>query len=293
MKKTNAIVAIRTSVGMMFVLLFLALPSWTFAAKDSRPDTVSGSLQSSSLSKTEQTEVQAKAAAAVNAGIPAEDVEIIVSRAVHRGTDADTINRFLDTAISTRKQGLPVAPVLDRIEQGLSKGVPPERIASASQQLASKMAVAQPIVDDLIHSGVKPKQNEREAAIEATARALERSVPPEDLRKMGAAVRERKGSLQLFTGAANTVAYFAGSGMSAKTSSRIVQDAVEKGYSEQDMDGMAKQIGDQMMRGTTAEDAAMQMEREGMHGGEIEHDMGGRGGMGSGSGMGGMGGHKK
>ncbi len=295
MKKKNALVEIRTSVGMMFILLFLALPSLTLAAKDIRHDAVSGSLQSSSLSKTEQTEVQAKAAAAVNAGVPAEDIEIIVSRSVRRGTDAATINRFLDTAISTRKQGLPDAPVLDRIEQGLSKGVPPERIAVAAQELASKMAVAQPIVDNLIQSGVKPKQrNEREAAIEATARALEKSVPSEDLRKMGDAVRERKGSLQLFTGAANTAAYFAGSGMSAKTSSRIVQDAVKKGYSEQDMDGMAKQIGDQMMRGTAAEDAAMQMEREGMHGGEIEHDMGGRGGMGPGSGMGGgMGGHKK
>ncbi len=294
MKRADTIDVIRTSVGIMFVMLLLTLPSWTFAADDKRPDTITGILQSSPLSKTEQAEVHARAAAAINAGVPAEDVEIIVSRSIQRGADAATINRFLDTGISTRQQGLPVAPVLDRIEQGLSKGVSPERIAVAAQQLASKIVVAQPIVDDLIRSGVKSKQrSDREEAIEATARALERSVSPEDLRKMGAAVRERKGSLPLFTGAANTTAYFAGSGMSARTSSRIVQNAVEKGYSERDLNGMAKQIGDQVMRGTRAEDAAKQMEREGMQSGGMEQDMGGRGGMSPGSGMGGMGGRKK
>ena len=286
MKRMNTIGIVQMGLEILSLLILLALPSWTFAADNGRLDSISRILQSSSLSKAEQADVHARSAAAINAGVPAEDVEIIVSRSVRRGADAGTINRFLDTGISTRQKGLPVAPVLDRIEQGLSKGVPPDRIATASQQLASKIAAAQPIVDDLIRSGVKPKQrNEREAAIEATARALEKSVAPEDLKKMGDAVRERKGPLPLFTSAANTASYFAGSGMSAKTSSHLVQNAIENGYSERDMDGMAKQISDQMMRGTRAEDAAMQMERQGMQGGQ-----GGRGGMGPGSGMGGMGG---
>jgi len=285
MKRMNTIRTVQMGLEILSLLLFLALPSWTFAADNGRLDSISRILQSSSLSKAEQTDVHSRAAAAINAGVPAEDVEIIVSRSVRRGADAGTINRFLDTGISTRQKGLPVAPVLDRIEQGLSKGVPFDRIATAAQQLASKTAAAQPIVDDLIRGGVKPKQkNEREAAIEATARALEKSVPPEDLKKMGDAVRERKGPLPLFTSAANTAAYFAGSGMSAKTSSGLVQNAVENGYSERDMDSMARQISDQMMHGMRPEDAAMQMQRQGMQGG--------RGGMGPGSGMGGMGGHR-
>jgi hypothetical protein len=283
MKSMNTIRTVQIGLDILCLLLLLALPSRTFAADNSRVDSVSRILQSSPLSKTEQAEVHARTAAAINAGVPAEDVEIIVSRSVRRGADASTINRFLDTGILTKQKGLPVTPVLDRIEQGLSKGVPLDRIASASQQLASKIAAAQPIVDDLIRGGVKPKQgNEREAAIEATARALEKSVPPEDLKKMGDAIRERKGPLPLFTSAANTVAYFAGSGMSAKTSSNLVQNAVENGYSERDLDGMARQINDQMMRGMRPEDAAMQMQRQGMQGG--------RAGMGPGSGMGGMGG---
>ena len=111
---------------------------------------------------------------------------------------------------------------------------------------------------------------------------------------MGAAVHDKKGPLQLFTSAANTAAYFAGSGMSVKTSSHLVRNAVEKGYTERDLDGMVRQMADKMMRGTRAEDAAMQMEREGMGGRSMEQqDMGGGRGMGSGQGMGSMGGPRR
>jgi hypothetical protein len=295
MKRSITIHAIRWGAGIVLLLL-LVLPFRTSAAEDRGLDAVNGILQSSSLSKTEQADVRAKAAVAISGGVPAEDVEIIVSRAVQRGADAGTINRFLDTGLATKQQGLPVGPVLDRIEQGLSKGVPLERIAAASRQLAAKIAVAQPIVDDLIRGGVAPrKKTEREAAIEAAARALEKSIPAEDLRGIGAAVHDKKGSLQLFTSAANTAAYFAGSGMSVKTSSHLVRNAVEKGYTERDLDGMVRQMADKMMRGTRAEDAAMQMEREGMRGGRgmEQQEMGGGRGMGSGSGRGSMGGPRR
>jgi hypothetical protein len=295
MKRSITISAIRWGAGIVLLLLF-ALPLRTFAAEERRLDAVNGILQSSSLSKQEQADVHAKAAVAISGGVPAEDVEIIVSRAVQRGADAGIINRFLDISLTTKLQGLPAGAVLDRIEQGLSKGVPLERIAAASQQLAGKIAVAQPIVDDLVRGGVKARgKAEREAAIEAAARALEKSIPPEDLRGMGAAVHDRKGPLQLFTSAANTAAYFAGSGMSVKTSSHLVRNAVEQGYSERDLDGMVKQMADKMMRGTRAEDAATQMEREGMQGGRAmeQQEMGGGRGMGSGSGRGSMGGPRR
>jgi hypothetical protein len=293
MTRMSTIPTIRWGTGIALLLLLLALPTWAFAAEERRGDAISGILQSSSLSQAEQAGLRSRAAAAVSGGVPAEDVEIIVSRAVQRGADAGTINRFLDVSLSAKKEGLPIGSILDRVEQGLSKGVPPERIAGAAQQLAQKLEAARPVVDDLIRSGVKPGQrNGRDAAIEATARAFEKAIPAQDLKEIGAAVRDQKGSLRLYTNAANTAAYFAGSGMSAKTSSNLVRSAVEKGYTERDLDGMVRQIDDTMRGGMRAEDAAMQMERQGMEGG---HGMGQESGVGRGMGSsgpnkGGMGG---
>jgi len=297
MKRRITRQVMRTGAGMALLIL-LALPLSTFAAEEKGHDAMNDILQSSSLSKTEQADVHERAAVAINSGVPADDVEIIVSRAAKRGADAGTINRLIDTVLSAKKAGLPTGPVLDRIEQGLSKGVPPGRIDAASRQLAEKLAVAQPLVDELIRNGVKPRgKAEREEAIEATARALEKSLSVDDLKGMGASVLSRKGSMLLFTSAVNTSAYFAGSGMSAKTATRIVRDAVASGYSERDLDGMVRRTAEEMRRGKSAEDAGLGMERGNMGGRGMEQDMGGGRGMGSGSGsgsgMGNMGGRRR
>ncbi len=287
----------RTAWGFVAAAILFLLPVVTFGADD-RPDAVGRALQQSALTQEEQAAVRARAAAAVGAGVPAEDVAIIVARSAKRGTDAGTIGRLLDTAKAAKQQGLPVGPVLDRIEQGLSKEVAAERIAAAAKRLADKLAVAQPVVDGLMHSGVKPgRAGEREEAVEATARALEQSLSVEDLKGMGADLRSGKGTLSAFTGAANAAAYFAGNGMSVKTAAHLVRTALEGGAKEGDFDGMIRQFNNDLRQGMKAEDAAQKMEhrmgseqglRDEMHQ-DMKGDHGGRGG-GAGGGMGGMGG---
>ncbi len=285
------------STGMLFLLL-LYVPSGSFAAEDRHLDTISRALGQSEFSKTEQAEVHARAASAISAGVPAEDVEVIVSRAVSRGMDARTINRFLDLGLSARKDGLPPGPLLDRIEQGLSKGVPAERIHAASERLAGKLAEARPVVDGLIKGGIRSRGvAERDAAITAAARALEKNMTGKDIESIGSAVQGKKGSVTLFTGAVDTAAYFTGSGMSPKTASHLVENAVEKGYSVRDLGSLVKRMDSELKRGAKAEDVAATMEREGMRGErqmerqEMQQEMKGDHGRGGGSsGMGGMGG---
>jgi hypothetical protein len=285
--------------ALLLMLLVLVPTAGTFAAENRHLDNISRILETSTFPRAAQAEVNARAAAAITAGVPAEDVEIIVSRAVGHGADAGAINQFLDTGMSVKKEGLPVRPVLDRIEQGLSKGVPTERIVAASQRLAEKIATAQPIVDELIRNGMTPRRgNEREAAIASAARALERSMNAQDIEAMGAAVRTKRGSLMLFASAMDTATYFAASGMSSKTAMHVVRDAVEKGASEHGLGTMVRRMDDEMKRGTRAEDAAMKMEHENMNDErsmerqdmrqEMRSDHGG-----GGSGSPGMGGHRR
>ncbi len=281
--------------GIALLLVSLAGASGAFATESGHQDAIQRALASSALPPADRAAVQSRAAAAINAGVPAEDVEIIVSRGLNRGAEAGAINRFLDISVSAKRSGLPAGPVLNRIEQGLSKGVPPERIAAASERLAEKLRVAQPIVDTLIRGGMAPRRSaERKEAIEASARALEQSIPAADIEGMGSAVKSRGGQLPLFTSAVDTAAYFAGSGVSSKTASRLVQSAVEKGYSTKDMDSLVKQMNNEMRKGVRAEEAAARMERETM---ETERDMNRKEmmenhgeGAGSMPGMGGMGG---
>jgi hypothetical protein len=290
--------------GIALFLISLAGISGAFAAESGHQDAIQRALASSTLSPGDQAVVRTRAAAAIDAGVPAEDVEIIVSRGLSRGADAGAVNRFLDISVSAKRSGLPVGPIVDRIEQGLSKGVPAERIAAASERLSGKLMAARPVVDALIREGVASRgSTEREEAIEATARAFEMSIPPKAIEGMGAAVRGKGGALTLFTGAVDTATYFAGSGMSSKTAARLVQSAVKKGSSERDLNAMVRRMAEEMKQGTKAEDVAAKIEHENknmndersrerqedMHQ-EMRTDHGGGSGP---SGMGGMGGHTR
>jgi hypothetical protein len=292
--------------GITLVLVFL-WASGAFAAESGHQDAIQRALASSALSPADQAVVRSRAAAAISAGIPAEDVGIIVSRGLNRGADAGAVNRFLDVGVSAKRSGVPVGPVLDRIEEGLSKGVPAERVAASSERFTEKLMAAQPLVDGLIRGGMTPRRSaEREEAIASTARALERSISPEAIKEMGAAVRGKQGSLTLFTNSMDTAAYFAGSGMSSKTASRLVQNAVEKGSSGRDLNAMVRRSVEEMKQGGKARNIATKAEHEkktelknktmndkrDMERHEDMHEeMRGSGGAGSGpSGMGGMGG---
>ena len=282
----------------MLILPLLGGPSPAFAADDRHAAAIDRALETSSLAKAEQAEVHAGAAAALSAGVPPEDVEIIVTRATGRGLDAGSINRLLDIGATAKREALPAVPVLDRIEQGLSKGVPAERIRAASDRLVQKLMEARPAVDGLIRAGMKAGRSaERDAAIASAARALEQNMTKRDIESVGAAVRGKKGSLAVFTGAVDTAAYFTGVGMSPGTAAHLVTNAVQKGYSTHDLDSLIKRMDSEMKRGLKADEVAAKMEREGMESErdrdrqEMQQEMkGGHGPGGGPSGMGGMGG---
>ena len=282
--------------GIAFLLLLISIPSWMFAAENPHLDNISRALEASTLPRAEQAEVKAGAAAAIRAGVPAEDVEIVVSRSLGRGADAGTINRFLTTSVSVKKEGLPVGPVLDRIEQGLSKGVPTKRVADASERFAEKLGAARTLVETLIQGGMAPwRGTERDEAMVSGARALDKSIPEEAINGIGAAVRGRRGSWPLFTRAMDTASYFAARGMSVQTASHLVRNAVEKGYSEKDLDAMVRSLDAEIKKGTRVEDVAAKMAREDMRDArgivreDIRQDMKTDHSRGAGSGVGGRG----
>jgi hypothetical protein len=219
------------------------------------------SVERASLARDTKLDILAKADRAVKAGVPSEDAAIIITRGLKQGADGKSISGFLETAATVKERGLPVRPVLDRIEQGLSKGVPAGRISSAAQGLAEKLASARPIVDDLMLSGVKPVPGRgHDDAIETVARALEKTIPEDAIMRTGGKVKEQKGSITLFAKAVDTMTTFAANGMTADRASRLVQAALDKGYSEKDMGKMEETMFSDLKRGRSMDEAAEGME---------------------------------
>ncbi len=235
-------------------------------AQETLPEKIKAAVERSPLPSQGKAEISDAAGRALNAGIPADDVEIIISRGRDRGIGAGTTRELIDTAVKARAMDLPVRPVLDRIEQGLSKGVPPEKIAAASRNLSEKLSEARPIVSELIRSGVRSgAEKDREYAVETVARALERSIPANTIARTGRQVKDRQGSVVLFDKAVHTLTSLTENGMPVESASRLVRSAVERGFTEKDLTKMERDVVEGLGKGRKVDDVVKSTESEISH----------------------------
>ncbi len=114
-------------------------------------DKVRSSVEKSTLPKKEKALILVKSYEAIKAGIPPDDLAVIINRGLkNKTTDGKTMEKFIDIAIKVKAQNLPVRPILDMIQQGLSKQVPAARIFNVTNRLAKKLARANIIVGNLV-----------------------------------------------------------------------------------------------------------------------------------------------
>jgi len=248
------------------IVLAAALAVFTAAhatADDGPRTTAAQALERSSLSVKEREDLAARARTAVRAGIPEEDVEIIVGRGLEHGVDAGTLGRFLETASRTKQQGLPARPVLDRIEQGLSKGVPPERIDAAAGRLADGLAKAKPLVEELLKNGLRAgASGAKDAALESVARAGEQGLSAGTMQGLGEKVRSRGQSLEQFERAVRTLSFLSGSGMHADAAERVVGACIDRGLTERDYARLERKVSDMVREGRSMDDIVRAADRE-------------------------------
>jgi hypothetical protein len=254
-------------------------------------------VEKSGLPRESKSGILTKADRAVAAGIPAEDVSLIITRGLEQGAAGKHVEGFLETATRTKEQNLPIRPVLDRMEQGLAKGVPPEKIAGVTQRLSENLATARPMVSKLETSGIRSAGAKgSDDAVETVARALEKSIAQEAVMKTGEKVKDRKGSMGLFNRAVDTMTTFVGNGMTAEQAAKMVHTAVDKGYSERDLVAMERYMVGELRKNRPMNEVVSGMNSR-MERGEMLHDMQDRSGAGpmrspNSGGMGGMGGRR-
>jgi hypothetical protein len=153
--------------------------------------------------------------------------------------------------------------VLDRIEQGLAKGVAPERIVTASEGLVEKLVAARPLVDELSNLGLaSARARDREYAVEGVARALELSVPERVLMDMGESARKNGGSMAGFDRAVRSLTFLVGAGMTMDRASGLIREGVEQGFTERDFGRLERKAGEMLGRGASMDAVIDSAERE-------------------------------
>ncbi|OGW29415.1 MAG: hypothetical protein A2X56_04680 [Nitrospirae bacterium GWC2_57_13] len=186
-----------------------------------------------------RTALMAKAREALEQGISPDDVTALVQKGAEQKMGGQSTTLFLSIAVETKRQGLPERPILNRIHQGIAKGVPPDKVLMAAGQVKERLGAAAEVVDKARSQGLKSgNADERDRAVVAAAVALETGFPTDDIGKIGGLAAQKKRALSQFARAVESMANLKEAGMPRNLAVQTARQFVILDYSEK---GMARQ----------------------------------------------------
>lgn len=126
--------------------------------------------------------VQSAFASALRAGVRERDALEFVEPCVSGQFTAPLIARVLSISAQLQLEQLPLASVLAKVEEGVSKRVDPERIVQAAERRALGLAKAKVLINALVLQGLQVE--DRDELLLDVAAALEAGRSPEKAREI-------------------------------------------------------------------------------------------------------------
>ena len=252
----------RKSVVLTALVLGIALNGRAVADQGELART----LESAELSSEAKALVRDKALEAVRLGLSEGDVAELIRRGVRRGLQAGDLAPLLEVVAEVKRQDLPVGPVLDKVKEGLAKGVPPERIGTAASRISRELATARDLIRQAEREGVRvEKARTREKAIKAVADALGRGVPPREVEKLSrhvASSAPREGAMSLLDEGVEVTADLVSMGLSPESAAETVAAAISQGLGRHDIERLRKGLARELKHGASPEEGARRLREE-------------------------------
>ncbi len=273
------------------VVLMASAPAFGAQAPDDALAAVERRAAEAGYAFEVRTALVAKAREALEQGIAPEDVAALVKKGADQKIGGQSVALFLSIAAETKRQGLPEGPVLNRIHQGIAKGVPSDKVLIAAGQVKEHLAAAAEVVDKARSQGLRSgSAKERDRAIGAAAVALEAGFPADDIAKIGGLAAEKKRALPQFARAVESMANLNEAGMPREMAVQTARQFVILDFSEKGMARQEIEMFSMRRSGWSWQDAFTRLHTGGERGtggmsGPFQHESGAGGGSGSGSGL--------
>jgi len=181
------------------------------------------------------------AVAAAQAVAP-PDRAALVAMGTSRGGRAEDVDALIRVADAAAGKGLPSAPVVNKIREGLAKGVPPARINPVVQQMVEHLQTA----DDIVREGPAPAAAaERAAAVTLLAEALGAGVSPaevRDLRRQAQPAGQAPMPADAMASAARGLAFIKDARLPVADGSAVLAEAARRGFRGDDLLDLGREI---------------------------------------------------
>lgn len=168
-------------------------------------------------------------AALWGASLPQRDLNEISRLAQDRGLSRDQVDRLIEQASRAGDRGLPPETILNKIKEGLAKGVPPGRVAPVLQDMVRKLETARDVLGDVVGRG-NSREGGDQRSLEVLAEAFSRGVKPDEVRAIGRVSGKGKVNREGLAFGAKGLALTKEAGIAGADGLALVGEAVRQGF---------------------------------------------------------------
>lgn len=179
-KNQNKLILFLIALFLIFSLANLAFAEEAVENLDEQLEELKNILASSTSYSAFQTSMLLKIAQdLLEAGVLFEDTKGIIENSVEKSFNAYSVKKVFDVILDTQQDGLPTAPLINKINEGLAKNVNKSEIFSVISAKAENLKKADEILNEARQEGLEIDGGEE--IVKILADSLENDVPQESL----------------------------------------------------------------------------------------------------------------
>ena len=171
-----------------------------------------------------------------------QDREAITRLGSAQGRSENEITPLLDHVSKAGERGLPTDSLLNKVREGLAKGVEPKRIDPVLRQMTSRLESAHEVLEEAKGRGLS--EGNRQRAIETMAEALSRGATVDEVRELSRLSQEgrHKATQEELAAGAKGLAVMKEGRIPSKDGTALVGEGIKQGYRSSELLDLGREV---------------------------------------------------
>ncbi|TKB66137.1 MAG: hypothetical protein E8D52_17375 [Nitrospira sp.] len=171
-----------------------------------------------------------------------QDREAITRLGSVQGRSENEITPLLDHVSKAGERGLPTESLLNKMREGLAKGVEPKRIDPVLRQMTSRLESAHEVLEEAKSRGLS--EGNRQRAIETMAEALSRGATVDEVRELSRLSQEgrHKATQEELAAGAKGLAVMKEGRIPSKDGTALVGEGIKQGYRSSELLDLGREV---------------------------------------------------
>jgi hypothetical protein len=174
--------------------------------------------------------------------ITVQDRDVITRLGSSQGRSENEITPLLDQVSKAGERGLPTESLLNKVREGLAKGVEPKRIDPVLRQMTSRLESAHEVLQEAGSRGME--EGNRQRAIETMAEALSRGATADEVRELSRLSQDgrHKATQEELAAGAKSLAVMKEGRVPSKDGAALVGEGMKQGYRASELLDLSREV---------------------------------------------------